>query len=132
MAYLNREQIQAAQDIGTETVSVPEWGGDVRIRGLSAKQRGLIVKRTTTVDKDGKVNSDFNQMQLLVVLVGCVDEDGHRLFSEADAEWLREKSAKALFRVFKTIAALSGMDGEAEEAAAKNSESTPSDDLLSD
>lgn len=131
MALLNREQIQAAQDIQTDTVNVPEWGGDVRVRGMSAKQRGLITKRTTTVDKDGKINSDFNQMQLLTVLVGCVDENGNRIFSEADTDWLREKSAKALFRVFKAIAELSGMDGEAEEAAVKNSESTPSDDLLS-
>jgi hypothetical protein len=131
MALLNKEQIKNAPDIETTDVAVPEWGGNVRVRGLTAKQRAAIVKRVTTFN-NGNASVNVSQMQLLVVLVGCVDESGNRLFSETDSDWLNDKGARPLFRVFQAIAKLSGMDGEAEEAAAKNSESTLSDDSLSD
>ena len=35
MALLTRDEILAADDIKTEDVEVPEWGGDVRVSVMS-------------------------------------------------------------------------------------------------
>ena len=39
MVYLSREEILSVHDIVTEEVDVPEWGGIVRVRGMSGVQR---------------------------------------------------------------------------------------------
>ena len=38
-ALLTKEQMLAADDIKSERVEVPEWGGDVMVRGLTGTQR---------------------------------------------------------------------------------------------
>ena len=39
MTYLSRDAILQREDIKTEDVEVPEWGGTVRVRGMSGVQR---------------------------------------------------------------------------------------------
>ena len=39
MSLLSKEAILAAQDLPSEDVEVPEWGGTVRVRGLDGKGR---------------------------------------------------------------------------------------------
>lgn len=125
---LNKAQILGATDIVYEIVPVPEWGGDVRVRSLTGSERARITKATTVTDSKG-TSIDFARMQALAIVAGCVDEDGKQLFVADDVPALNAKSSKALFRLFQVITRLSGMDSEAEEAAAKNSDSTQSDDL---
>ena len=36
---LSKEQILQADDLKTETVEVPEWGGDVLLRELRGRER---------------------------------------------------------------------------------------------
>jgi hypothetical protein len=38
-SYLTRDAILQAPDLQGEDVAVPEWGGTVRVRGLSGAQR---------------------------------------------------------------------------------------------
>ncbi len=55
MPTLNRDQALAAQkrELKRETVPVPEWGGDVIVRELSAKERDEY--EASTVKRRGKV-----------------------------------------------------------------------------
>ena len=39
MTYLSRDAILQREDIKTEDVEVPEWGGTVRVRGMSGVER---------------------------------------------------------------------------------------------
>ena len=39
MTYLSRDAILQREDIKTEDVEVPEWGGTVRVRGMTGVQR---------------------------------------------------------------------------------------------
>ena len=52
MTYLSRDTILQREDIKTEDVEVPEWGGTVRVRGMSGVERdafeaGLIQQPAT-------------------------------------------------------------------------------------
>jgi len=131
MAILTREQILQANDIATETVSVPEWGGEVLVRALSGSQRDAF--DDATLEQKGK-NRRVNLVNVRARLcaISIVDETGKRMFSDEDVRALGRKSAAALDRVFAAAQRLSGLTDEDVEELAKNSDGGQSDDSGSD
>jgi hypothetical protein len=123
--FLSREQILAVQDLTIEEVYVPQWGGSVRIRSLTALQRGRL--EVSTLERKGR-DADQNLIMLRarMVALSIVDESGTRVFSERDVESLNDKSASALETVFKAAMRLSGLSKEDVDELTKNSESAPS------
>lgn len=129
MAVLNRDQIFAAEDVKTEIVSVPEWGGDLRIQMLTGVQRD---EWDSQFEADAEGNIDrkcYRNIRARLVAMCAVDEEGNQIFGPGDAEKLGKKSAKALNRVYRACRELSGMNVE---AVAKNSEETPAEDSSED
>jgi len=124
---LTRDAILAAVDIQSEDVPVPEWGGTVRIRGLSGTERDQY--EAWIIQGKGK-NRDVNlrQSRAKLVMMCAVDADGKRLFDEADIIRLGAKSALAMQRVFDKAAALSGLDEDTLEQIQDNLGNAPSDD----
>ena len=107
---LGRDAIFAAPDNAPQLVEVPEWGGSVYVRGLSARERDQFEIAITDA-KTGKPKAGANVRGLLVVM-GVCDEAGARIFTDADADALSAKGALAMERVFDTIRHLSGMTDE--------------------
>ncbi|MGF9711713.1 hypothetical protein [Paenibacillus naphthalenovorans] len=108
---LSREAILNVSDIQTKLVHVPEWGGDVMVRGLSGKERDAYEQSIiSTKGQDVKMNL-VNAKAKLVGL-SIIDESGARLFSDADVEALGAKSGKAINRVYAVAAKLSGLSDE--------------------
>lgn len=116
---LTRDAILNAQDLRYQIVEVPEWGGDVRVRGLSARERLDIIKSIT--DADGKVDTAKSvDLQIKVPFLCMVDDTGARLFTDvADVARLGEKSTAALDRVFDAARKLSGLSDDALEQQKK-------------
>ena len=130
MAFLTKAQILAAKDIETETVAVPEWGGEVRVRGLSAAERDGFEEQV--VKREGKrTRVILKDVRAKLAALCMVDEDGVRMFSDAEVGELTRKSAAALERVFKVAQRLSGITDDDVEELEKNSESGPAEDSLS-
>src|SRR5688572_27230813 len=102
MAYLTRADIDAAKDIKVEDLEVPEWGGTVRVRGLTGGQRSDI--EATMVAINGQRieirREALREMRLRVVASSLVDGDGRRMFSDKELNALAEKSASAIDRIF--------------------------------
>jgi hypothetical protein len=118
MKTLNRDDILGASDIVTELVPVPEWGGDVYVKGMTGAERDKF--ESGIVEQRGKSQSInmANVRAKLASLTVC-DEKGKRLFTEADVQALSQKSAAALQRVFSVAQRLSGIgDADVEELAA--------------
>jgi hypothetical protein len=122
---LTKEQILSADDIKTETVLVPEWGGDVIVRGLSGVERDAY--EMAVYRPDGKLTNNPRNIRSQLVARSCVDENGKRLFTSLDAEQLGKKSGAALDRVFEVAAKLSGIRKEDIEEIAKNSQDDQSE-----
>ena len=113
MAFLSKSQILAADDQRFDSVSCPEWGGDVRVRGLTAYEQSYIAKLVGDEKK--------NEVTLKVVQFGCVDEEGGKLFSADDMAVLKTKSYAVIERLGKKILELTGLGDQDEiEAARKN------------
>lgn len=115
MPVLSREAILGAADITTRSVNVPEWGGTVLVGTMSGAARdeweqSLVIKR------GNKTEANLANIRARLVAATVVDEDGKRLFSDADIEALGHKSSSALERVCKVAQGLNGLgDSELEE-----------------
>jgi hypothetical protein len=131
MALLTKKQIQKAKDLKTEDVPVPEWADEeegmkpeeafVRVRGLTGTERDRWEESITQqTGKTSKVVLTNFRARLCALCM--VDEQGARLFSDAEIAVLGQKSAAALDRVYEVAARLSRITKEDVESLAKNSE----------
>ena len=123
---LTRDDILQADDLERRLVEVPEWGGSVWVRAL----RGDEYDEFQASILEGKgTNRQVNVRNLRAKLVvrAVVNEEGERLFDDADFEKVGKKSSAALNRLFTVAQELSAVDGDEVEALVGNSETGPSD-----
>jgi hypothetical protein len=108
---LTREQILQANDLPTQEVPVPEWGGSVLVRGLTGKERDEF--EMSMIQMTGpSVELRMQNARARLVALGCIDEQGNRLFTAKDVEALSRKSGAALDRVYSAIQKLSGLSAD--------------------
>ncbi|MGI5443394.1 hypothetical protein ACQEV4_40470 [Streptomyces shenzhenensis] len=128
MALLSKDQITAADDRKWEDVPVPEWGGTVRLLGMSGTERNAYQSSLVVLGHDGKPQR-MNMMDQLAKLVAkcLVGEDYERLFTDKEVKALGAKNGAVLERLGKIAQRLSGLRKEDMEDAEGKSEPTPSD-----
>jgi hypothetical protein len=131
MGLLSRTQILEAEDRQYETVECPEWGGEVRLRSISGRQRdqyeqSLVEQR----GNDRKLNM-LNARAKLIVLC-AVDEAGQPLFTAEDVRRLGAKNARPLDRLFDACQNLAGLTEEAMQEMTENFDDDPDGDSPSD
>jgi len=131
MALLTKQQIVDANDLETVEVNVPQWGGSVLVRALTAKQRGQLMSTLIDQTKDGRTLR-LQDLQARLCAMSIVDGQGKRFFSDNELAALGAKSSAALQRVFEAAQRLSGLSDEQVGELSKNSDETPSDDSPSD
>ncbi|MGC5009746.1 hypothetical protein ACLQ2R_03170 [Streptosporangium sp. DT93] len=108
-AFLTRDQILDISDRRVEPVAVPEWGGTVRVRSLTGRERDKF--EASLLDKQGNARRTLDARAKLAQLC-IVDERGQLLFGEDDIRALSNKSAAALNRVFEKAQQLAGLTEE--------------------
>lgn len=128
MALLSKEQITAADDRQWEDVDVPEWGGTVRLLGMSGTERNAYQSSLVVIGPNGSVQR-MNMADQLAKLVGkcLVGEDFQRLFTDKEIKALGAKNGAVLERLGTICQRLSGLRKEDMEEAEGKSEPTPSD-----
>lgn len=125
---LTKEQILAADDIKTEVVDVPEWGGQIRIKTLTGAE--LDAYEVSMVG-DGK-KRDMSNLRAGLIARAVVDESGKRMFSDSDISALGAKSGIALDRVFTAVQKLNPRSDKDLKELEKNSGTIPGDDSVLD
>jgi hypothetical protein len=113
MSVLTRDQIlEAARSvrIERELLTVPELGGDIYVRGMSAKERdrfeeGLRIRKGK---KAGQ--SDLRNFRAQLAVKVIVSEDGERLLNDSpeDVDVIGKLPAGVLDRVLAKCTELSG------------------------
>lgn len=121
--YLDKDAILKADDLPSEDVEVPEWGGTVRVRGLTGTERDRFEFSMAAARKD---SSDV-EVRAQVVGRCLVDGDGNRLFTDKELAKLGAKSGVALDRLFDKVRELSGMGDEALKEKVEDFSDAPSD-----
>lgn len=120
MPILTRELILSANDRKTETVSVPEWGGDVIVSVMSGEQRDAYESMIMSVDAKGKAVQRLENLRAKLVACCVVDESGNLIFQADDVVLLGRKSAAALQRVYDAAVRINRVTEDGVEDAAKN------------
>lgn len=119
MAALTKDEVLKKQDARKwERVEVPEWGGAVYVRVMTANERDII--------SDMFKKSMRGYRATLAAMTLC-DENGIDLFDNATPEEIRllgEKSGQAIDRIVTVAQRLSGLTEESVKEAEKNSETT--------
>jgi hypothetical protein len=116
MTLLTKEQILKHEDLKSEIVPVPEWGGEVRVCTMSGFARDRFEAGIT--GKSGGANMSNIRAKLAAATI--VDEEGNLLFDEADIAKLGKKSCAALDRVFEAAQKLNLITNDDVEVLAKN------------
>ncbi|MET9396279.1 hypothetical protein [Kitasatospora sp. NPDC002965] len=134
MALLSKAQIKQASDIKVEDVDVPEWGGTVRVRGLTGAERESWEQAQMVAGPNGtRVQRPGLTDQRARLLVRCVvDEAGELMFDESDIKDLNAKASAALDRLVDVARRLSRLGANAAEEARGNSGAAPSGSSTTD
>src|SRR5258708_17507021 len=120
---LSKDDILKAEDRTPVEVECPEWGGSVLVRGMTGKERDQFeVSRVEESSQAVQVQRgraggrpsgpNLVNMRAKIVARCVVDDDGQRMFSDADVVALGEKSGAAIDRIFTVASRLSGMSEE--------------------
>lgn len=111
---LSKADIFSCKDLPVTSVEVPEWGGQLFVRKISA---GEVVDLS-------KINEDAEKVVVRGVILFACDADGIRVFEAEDEEMLLAKCPEALNRVFQAGLKVNGFGSDAIEDLKKNSEET--------
>jgi hypothetical protein len=126
---LGKEQILAARDQVVERLEVPEWGGAVYIRSISAKERGVIEAAAARwKESKGRDDSFVKTFTLHMAGMALCDADGNRLFSDQEIAQLADRNAAAIAHVAEAAQRLAGLTKEDIQALEKNSGEAQPDD----
>lgn len=122
MSLLSKNAILGASDLASEVLSVPQWGGDVRIRELTAHERSVFEK-----DAMAGKEIDWVDYKVRMVCICVVDEANERIFSDEDRDAVGKRSPAAIDLVFNAITALNKLGNAATDEAEKASAVTQAD-----
>ena len=98
---LNKQAILAVSDLPSELVEVPQWGGQVMVRGMNAGERDKFEEQ---IRKHGMDN-----LRSVLASLTITDESGKRMFSDSEINKLAQKSAGALDIIVEVASRLSGL-----------------------
>ena len=115
-ASLSREQILSVIDLRRETLSIPEWGGDIIVRGMAAYERDKIL---TAIDPSKSTMTD-SQLKATLCFQCVITSQGQRVFTEADIDILQTKNPQVLDKIANRILGLSGVGEAAVTSIEKN------------
>lgn len=120
-----RDKILAAQDIPTETVTIPEWDVTLLVKGMSAGDRIELMQTAYDVNT-GQVNMSIVYPD---VAVACAfdPETGDPVFTAEDKGAILSKSSAAVEKLANIGLRLSGIGKDEQDAAGKDSSNTAND-----
>ena len=122
---LSFDAIMAVADLEERTVYIPEWQGEVKVRGTSKAAELAVRKSCTRIveapDGTRKVEVDVTQMDTTLLEQCLVDPV---LTPEQAAELVRCKAARSVNRILDAIYELNGRNKEELKAAVTDFQAT--------
>jgi hypothetical protein len=112
MMALTREQILGSSSaLRVQRVHVPEWGGEVCVREMTAGERD----RWDAWQIDHTGPDRFHDLRARLLVTVLCDESGARLFSDSDVDQITRMPAGVITRIWTVAVDLAGMSGDPEK-----------------
>lgn len=125
MALLTQAQILAADRRKTRDITVPEWGGEVRLQEMSGDERDAWEAETFRQDPQGQTQLNSLQVRSRLLLRCLIGGDGRRLFADDEIARLGCLSASSLQKLYTEALALNQLRSEDLEGLEGNSGAGP-------
>ena len=109
-----RDTILSIDDLGKETLVIPEWNATIEIRGMTAYARAKMMEV-------GRLESEIDSRWHLISTSVYDPETKALLFQASDKDAVMGKSATAIDSILKVIYRINGYNEAAVEDAEKNS-----------
>lgn len=104
VGLLTRAQIDAAKDLPTEDVEVPEWEGSVRLRVMTAGEQAAFFRGLA------KANGESDATFAVRLVAACaIDETGGLLWPEGELTALGARNPVAIERLLEVAMRLNKM-----------------------
>ncbi|MDD5533904.1 MAG: hypothetical protein PHC52_14010 [Syntrophales bacterium] len=116
---ITKADIVAFNDLKSEVIEVPEWGGSVTIRRMTGGERDAY-EADIFESKGAQLQLKRENFRAKLIARCLVDDNGERMFSDGEIAALSKKSAAALDRLFAACQRLNGMTGAEQEKIEKN------------
>lgn len=116
---ITKADIVAFNDLKSEVIEVPEWGGSVTIRRMTGGERDAY-EADIFESKGTQLQLKRENFRAKLIARCLVDDNGERMFSDGEIAALSKKSAAALDRLFAACQRLNGMTGAEQEKIEKN------------
>ena len=116
---ITKADIVAFNDLKSEVIEVPEWGGSVTIRRMTGGERDAY-EADIFESKGAQLQLKRENFRAKLIARCLVDDNGERMFSDGEIAALSKKSAAALDRLFTACQRLNGMTGAEQEKIEKN------------
>lgn len=109
---LSINEILSASDLEEKAIEVSEWGGTVKVRGMTKQEQQQLRKQAT--DAAGQINPDLMEQ---LMIAHCLAEP--RITVE-QAGQLMQKSASAVDKVLTAIMDVAGLSEAAQKAMVRS------------
>lgn len=108
---LSRDDVLQADDRTLQEVEVPQWGGTLYVRELSAKEVEDFQSEAAELQEMAEEGEDLPYSWRAALVALCAaDEDGERMFEPEDREALGERSNDAIDLVANVALEVNGID----------------------
>jgi hypothetical protein len=114
---LTKEEILARRPTLIEPVPMPEWGGTVYVRELSAAERDAF-EAQQIIAKRAVEGSELHDFRAKIIVLSACDADGNRMFDDSEIPAVSKLPVKELQRLFDAglrVGAISESEAEAIE-----------------
>ena len=126
MSSLSREAFLRPAKVNVVEVPVPELGGSVYVKGMTAKDRSRF--ETQFQLSSGKSNTrKLKEIRERRVVACLCDEEGVLLLQDSDVDAVGSQPAAVIERIVEAAQKVCGMSNDDVEDLAKNSDETPTD-----
>lgn len=130
--FLNRDDILSTEDMRHKDVYVEEWGGWVRIRAITGKERDMY-EQSLVEGRGRNQRMNMQNARAKLVALSAVDpETGKWVFKTKDIEELGKKNSRPLDTLFDVAMELSGLRQQDIEELTKNLSEGQSGDFTLD
>lgn len=120
-----RDKIRECDDVDREVVDCPEWKCKIEMRSPTSAQTSELEQwasaRAPKEDETPDPKRFEGMKEKYIIACAFNPDDGKQIFSEADIEWLKEKSGKVIERLWTVAQRLTGLAEDEAEALGKNS-----------
>lgn len=118
-----REKIKACNDIESVLVDIPEWGCKIEMRTPTSREASALEEWSAAhapKEGDDPDPSRFRGLKEQYIMACAYDPDsGKQLFGLSDMDWLGDKNAKVIERLWRIAQGLVGLTPEEEDDLGK-------------